>query len=154
MSSTLMISLVSLITFKVTWGGVVWASSYDFWEGTIQSIAMIISILLSAWSKYLRISLASFCLFLLHSTCNWLANLAGLIFKNVSRVCNPLTIMLATPGAITLHLGTTPTSPYSWLISLHLFLPISLLFLHNTAAGITTKKKGKWDYNILTLNTL
>lgn len=94
-----------------------------------------------------------FCLFLLHCTCNWSANLAGLIFKDVSRVCNPLIIMLATPGAITLHLGTTPSPPYP-LWSLYIFSCPSLYCSFITQQLGSPLKKGKWDYNILTFNTL
>lgn len=74
-------------------------------------------------------------MFVLHFTCNLSANPAGLNFKDVSKVCNPLTTMPAIPAAITLHLVTAP-----WLVSLPLYLPISLLFVHNTAAGVTTGK--------------
>lgn len=69
-------------------------------------------------------------------------------FPDVSNVFNALTIMPAPQAAITLHLGITP-----WLVSLLLFLTISLLFLHNTTTGIIARKD-KQKYNILLLNLL
>lgn len=101
-----------------------------------------ICILLVALAKSLRISLTSFLFISFTFYVQFISKSCWLNPQDISKVCNPLTAMPTTPAAIILHLRIA-----TWLVPSPLLLPVSLLFLHNRAAGVTTFKY-KLDYSI------